>query len=382
MAELFDKFCSFDSLYQAYQKARLGSDWKASVQKFEMQLLPNLLHLRESLLDKTYEQAPFSEFELNERGKKRHIKAMRIADRIVQRALCDEVLLPIVRPLLIYDNGASLKGKGAQFTRDRLQCHLEKFIRKHGLNGYVLKIDYSKFFDNIPHDKLFSMFAERIDDPSILWLIDLILKSFETNVGHLTDEQLQYYESRPIDLNTLPKNPNPKPTDRTIKRGCGIGSQFSQVAGVFYLNPIDQYCKTVKACQFYSRYMDDIIVIHEDKGFLKTLLGEIRTISKDLGMFISERKTQITPLRRGFTFMQVKYTFTDSGRITKRVVAKKMHRERHKLQAYKKLIDRKRMTTRDLSNAYQSWRGNALRFKARRSVKAMDDFYNKLFLEA
>ena len=152
MAELFDDMTSADALYEAFQKSKKGSNWKGSVQHYEMNLLSNILRTRDALRTKTYEQKPFVCFELNERGKTRFIKSMHIVDRVVQRSLCEEILSPSLNHLLIHDNGASIEGKGIDFTRRRLDCHLEKFIRKHGINGYILKIDFSKFFDNIDHE--------------------------------------------------------------------------------------------------------------------------------------------------------------------------------------------------------------------------------------
>lgn len=53
----------------------------------------------------------FVEFDVNERGKTRHIKSPSIRDRVLQRAVCDYVLEPVLYSKLIYDNGASVKGK-------------------------------------------------------------------------------------------------------------------------------------------------------------------------------------------------------------------------------------------------------------------------------
>lgn len=85
-------------------------------------------------------------------GKTRHIKSLHISDRVLQRALCDYILAPATERYLIYDNAASVKGKGIEFSRKRLQAHLERYYRQYGREGYVLQIDFSKYFDNIRHD--------------------------------------------------------------------------------------------------------------------------------------------------------------------------------------------------------------------------------------
>ena len=53
----------------------------------------------------------------------------------------------------IHDNGACQNGKGTTFTMDRLDCHLQRFWRKHGTDGWVLRLDIRRFFDSIRQAK-------------------------------------------------------------------------------------------------------------------------------------------------------------------------------------------------------------------------------------
>lgn len=179
----FEKLCDLDNLYDSFQKCKKGTDWKASVQYYEADIIRNITKARNELLNGTYRQKPFSEFELSERGKRRHIKALHISDRVIQRNLCDNILNPHLFRYLIYDNGASQKGKGIEFTRKRLQAHLEKYYRKHGNKGYVLLIDFSKYFDNICHDELCRKIAEKIDDERIVNFTRYLVTAFGNEKG-------------------------------------------------------------------------------------------------------------------------------------------------------------------------------------------------------
>ena len=125
-----EDICNLDKLYQAFLAAKKESYWKESVQKYELNILSNLYCLQQDLLNNKYSPAPFFEFKLQDRGKIRWIKANTIRDRIVRHALCDNVLNPLLEKSLIYDNGASIKGKGISFTRKRLETHLHRFFRK------------------------------------------------------------------------------------------------------------------------------------------------------------------------------------------------------------------------------------------------------------
>lgn len=63
--EIFDG----NALYDAYIKAKKGSDWKPQVQKFEMTYLLSLAKVQQDLKDETYEFLPGTRFIINERGK-------------------------------------------------------------------------------------------------------------------------------------------------------------------------------------------------------------------------------------------------------------------------------------------------------------------------
>lgn len=375
-----DKISDADNLVRAYYLAQKGSNWKESVQRFGIDLLFNVLLLQSRIRNGTYKQLPFFEFDINERGKTRHIKSLHISDRVVQRSTCDNMLVPTLVKYLIYDNGASLKDKGVSFARKRFVKHLSDFYRKYGNNGYVLFIDFSKFFDNVPHAKLIEAFAKRIDDKEAVDFVAKQINSFAVDVSYLTDEEYNNYDDvifdslkyKTVDKSKLAGN-------KFLFRSLGIGSQNSQISGIYYPTPIDTWCKVVRQCKFYGRYMDDIYIIHNDKDFLKSLLFEINTIARDLGLFINHKKTQIVKISKGFTFLQIKYNLTETGKILQRLTPKAFTRERRKLKKYKRLLDNGKMSYSDIEQAYASWRGNAVKFNSYRSIKNTDKLYISLF---
>ena len=110
-------------------------------------------------------------------------------DRIVQRCLSDWVLTPVVQDYLIYDNGASLENKGVDFCRRRLETHLHKFYRHHGTDGYILMIDFSKFFDNLLHDYAKQILYDVIYDDKLRFLIDMMIDSFRQDVSYMDDDK-------------------------------------------------------------------------------------------------------------------------------------------------------------------------------------------------
>lgn len=269
---------TLEKLNNAFYKASKASKWKPATQRYQSQLLLNNLELQEELRSGTYKIQPTVNFWIHERGKRRYIESPTIRDRIVQKVLTTEILIPYLTKPLIYDNYASLKGRGTSFARKRVDIMLHRFIRKHGKDGYVLLIDIKQYFPSIDHTILKSMLHKRINEPpEVMNLIDYVVDCSSNS-----------------------------------DKGLNLGSEAPQIFAVYYLNPIDTYCKTVKGIKYYGRYMDDIIVLSDSKEKLKVLLEKIKEQLAKLKLTINERKTHITKLSKGFTFLQVKYSIASS----------------------------------------------------------------------
>jgi len=111
--------CDANNLYRAYKVSVKSSKWK-----FMMNFLRYIFEIQDDLINRTLQNGPTQEFELHERGRIRPITSIQIRDRIVRHSLCDEVLLPEVRKHIIYDNCASIKGRGISQQRKRFEIHL------------------------------------------------------------------------------------------------------------------------------------------------------------------------------------------------------------------------------------------------------------------
>lgn len=372
-----------NSLLDAFKKSKKGTAWKESVQRYEMNLLRNINQTQKEMKDGTYEQKDFYEFKLHERGKTRHIKSMHISDRVVQRSVCDNVLVPELSKYLTYDNGASMEGKGIHFARKRMATHLHKFYRKHKSNeGYVLQIDFSKFFDNIVHDGLIKEMRKKIGDKETMSFIEKLIDTFRVDVSYMTDEE---YDNS---INTLYDALQHAQIDKALltgekymRKSVGIGSQISQISGVYYPTRIDNYCKIVRGMKYYGRYMDDIYIIHEDKEFLKGLLNDIRGICDELGLFINPKKTQIVKLSHGFTFLKIKYSLTETGKVIQRISKDSVLREKRKLKKLRGLLEEGKVSFADVRCSYASWRGGVAHYDSHTILQNMDKFFDELFIK-
>ena len=168
----FERVADVDNLYYAFTRCMRGVSWKESVQRYEANALKNVYETSQKLRLGQSVQSAFVAFTLRERGKTRLIKSIHISERVVQKCLCDQVLVPILSNCLIHDNGASVKGKGVHFALRRLIAHLAKFYRHNKSNqGYALQIDFTKFFDSVDHKVLYSLLGRKIKDPRVRSLI-------------------------------------------------------------------------------------------------------------------------------------------------------------------------------------------------------------------
>ena len=368
-------------LYEAYKASMKGSAWKREPEQFEHNWLEELSDLKQELETRTYRTLPGSEFTLNERGKTRHIHGSRMRDRVVRHALCDTVLGPCLKPYLIHNNGASQKGKGLSFAREMFEKDLHNFYLQHGTNeGYIGFIDLSRFYDNIQHERIKEYVYPLIPEEN-WWLIDEILSTMEIDVSYMTDEEyatcmedkfnsVEYYRNVPISART---------GEKMMKKSVNIGDQVSQDIGVFYPHRVDNYAKIVRGLHYYGRYMDDIYFMVRTKEEAESVIDGMREQIRALGLFMNEKKTHIVRMSERYKYLQVKYSLTATGKIIKRINPKQVTRERRKLKAYKRLLDKGTIPYPAIEQAYKSWMGAYAKLMSKKQVRHMKMLYKELF---
>jgi hypothetical protein len=344
----FSRVADPNNLYEAFKKSKRGVSWKESVQRYEMNLLANIAETVRKLKAGENIGCGFAEFDLMERGRLRRIKSVHISERVVQKCLCGQSLVPILSRSLIYDNGACLRNKGLHFAVRRLIRHLAKYYRRYKTGrGYCLSADFSKYFDSVPHDVLFRAFQKHIKDRRILNLLHDFIAPFGDGVS------------------------------------LGLGSQVSQISAIFHASPVDHGIKDVRSIKFYGRYMDDLYILSPDKEYLLECLENIKKICAGLGVKINERKTRIRKLKDGVHFLKGIYALSEEGKVIRRADPESRKRMRRKLRKFKSMLEAGKMSSADVYKAYQSWRGNyRRRFDAYHTVRRMDALYTALFINS
>lgn len=224
----------------------------------------------------------------------------------------------------IYDNCACQKGKGTDFALKRLKVHLLRHFREHGKDGWVLRCDVYHFFPETRHDVAKESVGKLIEDDRARQMVFDIIDSFDG------------------------------------EKGIGLGSQISQLTELAVLNDLDHYIKEALKIKGYIRYMDDFLLVHRDREYLKFCRKEIEKKLAEKGLRLNE-KTLIHPLRQGIKFLQWRFVLTDTGGVRMLINGKKTGRERRRL---KKLVVGEvsgRLEPGTADNSETAWEANAAR---------------------
>ncbi|MBE7074681.1 MAG: reverse transcriptase [Clostridiales bacterium] len=278
----FEDVFNFKNLYEAHLRARKCKRHKREVVDFEVNLAQNLTKLEKSLQDGTYKIQGYKRFMIYD-PKEREIQALSYYDRIVQNCLCYNFMVPVYCKKLIYDNAACQKGKGTHFARARLERFLHDYYKKYGYQGYVLKVDIKKYFNNINHQILKQIFST---------IYDFKLKDLVFNI-----------------IDSFEYSPN---------KGVPMGNQTSQIFALLYLNNLDRIIKTKFKIKYYIRYMDDLILIHSNKQNLIEVYNYINLYVQKVKIELN-KKSKIFAFKNGIDFLGVKYKLLKTGKLLKKM---------------------------------------------------------------
>lgn len=343
-----EEVCKYENLYNAMLKCKRNVLWKDSVAGFVMNGLVNCYKLREELLNDTYELCGYSVFTIRE-PKERVIVSTRFRDRVVQRSLCDNYLTEAISRSFIYDNCACQVGKGTHFARNRLKHHLRDFYKRFGVDGYVLKCDVKSYFGSTRHDVAKAAVRKRVDDEWAVSMVDDIIDSF----NHGTDPDV----------------------------GIGLGSQVSQLIQLAVLDDLDHFIKEKLKIKNYVRYMDDFILMHPDKEYLKYCREQIEIELSKIGLRLSDKKTQVFPITQNIPFLGFTFRLTPTGKVVVRLIHNKISKYRRKVKSMVNRVDRGLMTKEDVDASFQCWRAHASYGDCRKLIRAVEQFYYEYWEE-
>lgn len=296
-----DKVFSYRRMFYYGRKCCNGVRWKQSVQNFELHLFSGTARRRREVLDGKWVPRSCVHFTLCERGKIRPIDAPHITDRQVEKTECNELLIPLYGPSMIYDNGASQKGKGLHWHFRRIKQQLAWHFRHHGREGAVLLMDLKGFFPNAPHAAIYERHEKYIFDPDLRRVADTVVKH----------------------------SPCPTPG-----RGMPLGVEPSQQEMVALPSAVDNWIKCQKSIRNAGHYMDDYLAILPTIDEAKQLAREMVQHFEAMGIRVNKRKCKVIPLTKPFRWCKAKFTLTETGKIRVNGSRDGVKRARRKLKLF------------------------------------------------
>lgn len=336
--DYFHEATSFGNLYKGLKKTCKTVRWKDSVITYETNGLKNTYKLMKSIRDGTYTMSPYQEFTIYE-PKERHIVATRIKDRQLQRSICDSGLYNDICEHFIISNVACQVGKGTDEALRQMKIILRKAYNKYGNTTWVLKCDIHHFFESTDHQVAHKIIDKYVSDKQAADVVHTIIDSFDV--------------------------------------GIGLGSQVSQLIELLVLNRLDHIIKERLHIKYYIRYMDDFILIHQDKEYLKYCWKIIEEELADIGLSLN-KKTSLYPTKQGVKFLQWKFIYSDTGKIIMLMNSKKISKEKKRI---KKLLELEAAGLRPKGTARISldcWLANAKRGNTYKIQCAMNKYFENM----
>ena len=223
---------STENLVKSQYTSQKGKKNRGEVKAFNDNLNDNLSILYSLLRDETFEPGIYRTKKIYDPKERDIMIAPFFPDRIVHHCIIN-VLAPHWYHIFIGNTYACIKGRGTHKCME--DVHRALITDRIGTR-YCLKIDIRKFYDNVDHSVLKQIIRYSIADESLLSLLDKIIDS------------------------------NGK------EKGLPIGNFTSQYLANLYLAYFDHWVKEELGVKYYYRYMDDIVVLGEDKAWLHYIL--------------------------------------------------------------------------------------------------------------
>lgn len=305
--DLYENMISYNNILSVYKKIKNSTKNKKEVYNYELNLNQNLLDTLFSLSKSTYVFSKYNIFLIRE-PKYRLIMSESFPDKVVNHLFSKYVLSYALQSTLINSNVATRTDKGSKEAYNLFIKYTNKLIYEKKKN-YVLKIDISKYFYNINHNILMNMVSEKIKDERVLNMLKVILDTTDNdyiNKTILSVVNKEIYKVNKLNISTSEKEKliNELKSIPLYRKGYGlpIGNMSSQILAVFFLNKVDHFIKEKLGCKYYIRYMDDLVILGNDKEELKNIFESVSKYIESFDLNVN-KKSGIYSLSNSVNFL-------------------------------------------------------------------------------
>lgn len=333
---IYDGALSFNKIRKAYFRTSKCKRNKSDRINFGMYLEDNILDIYKKLKNETYQIQKYNSFKVYE-PKERVIYSLPFYDRVVQQLYVYEYIIPYMVPKFISDSYACIPGKGLHSCIDKLQKNM-RIANRIWEKPYVVKYDISKFFYTINRDILFDIMKKYYKDKKFLRLTKIFIDFDLCDTGY---------------------GPN---------KGIPIGNYTSQYFANIYMNELDHFIKEKLKIKYYIRFMDDGILIVQNKEIAKEVLFQInKFVNENLDLKLN-KKSGYFPLKNGCIFCG--YRVFNDYRLIKRA---NILRVKRRIKGWNKRWNKKDYDFFKWSQSFNAWKGYAIHADSYNLIESLKD---------
>ena len=286
----YHSIISIENLLEAWKEFMRGKKSRKDVQEFERNLMANIILLHHDLATKTYTHSSYQHFKIAD-PKPRDIHKASVRDRLLHHAI-HRKLSPFFFKTFIAESYSCQNGKGTHRALHQFKKFIDSVSENNTKTVWVLKCDIKKFFANIDQAVLLEMLANYIPDRDIVWLVSIIIGSFNSGVSGV---------------------------------GLPLGNLTSQLFVNIYMNEFDQFMKHRIKAEYYLRYADDFAVLSQDQSYLKEILPAMQEfLDHRLKLTMHPDKISIETVSSGVDFLG--WVHFPNHRVLRTVTKKRMFR--------------------------------------------------------
>jgi len=283
---------TYEALVQAYLDCRKRKTNTQQAKEFEFEREKNLSKLYQDILNNEYKIGRSICFVVTE-PKLREVWAGAFRDRIVHHLIYNAIK-DRFHAKFIHDTYSCIPERGTLKGALRAYHFARSVSNNYTKKAYYVKMDIKNYFVSIDKQILYNEILKYVDEP---WLQNLI-------------QQVIFHDPRKNVWLKSPKRLYDKlPAHKSLfnvsnDKGLPIGNLTSQFFSNVYLHSLDYYAKHVLKCKRYLRYVDDILILDEDSGFLNYAYAKInRFLIDNLKMELNHRKKNMNLISKGFDFL-------------------------------------------------------------------------------
>ena len=285
---LYDEILNKDRIKQIIKLASIGKTKRGEV----VRVLDNIDYytdkIYEMLANDNYYMLPYHNKTIMEKGKLRELTISPFYPNRILDYIIVETLKPHIRKGMYEYCVGNVDKRGMVYGK-------KVIAKKYHKYKYYIKLDIHKFYPSVNSQRLYSYIESKIKDKRFLGLVKCVITQ--------TDD--------------LP-----------------IGSYYSQWFSNWYLQDLDHYIKEQLHAPFYIRYVDDMVIMGNNKRELVKIMESVEQFLKGKGLELKRyeqvRLTEHQPIDfLGFRFTKTRVILRNRNFKRINIRLKKIRKTKH-----------------------------------------------------